>query len=363
VTITAERPGRTTPAADEDRPRQVRRLTTDDWLSLWGAVFGSLAVVDVGFEHILDGSGTLGFGVCWYLGFLLMYAALVGLSNPRPVVVDRLVTTAAWLAGGIVVFALATTVVFTFSRGHSALAHLNFFTDDMSGVSPTSPLSQGGIFHAIVGSAVEVGIATAVAVPLGIGTAVYMAEIGGRGSRLVRTVVEAMTALPEILAGLFVYVVLIVGFGLPKSGIAASAAMTVTMIPIIARAAEVALRVVPGGLREASLALGASRWRTVRQVVLPSARAGLATATILGLARGVGETAVVLITSGASSYLTVNPTKNPMNSLPLLIFTDLKTAQPLAIDRAFGAASVLLAIVLVLFVATRVLSRDKTGRR
>jgi phosphate transport system permease protein len=294
---------------------------------------------------------------------LLLYAALVGMSNPRPVVVDRLVTTAAWVAGGIVVFALATTVVFTFSRGHSALAHLNFFTDDMSGVSPTSPLSQGGIFHAIVGSAVEVGIATAVAVPLGIGTAVYMAEIGGRGSRLVRTVVEAMTALPEILAGLFVYVVLIVGFGLPKSGIAASAAMTVTMIPIIARAAEVALRVVPGGLREASLALGASRWRTVRQVVLPSARAGLATATILGLARGVGETAVVLITSGASSYLTVNPTKNPMNSLPLLIFTDLKTAQPLAIDRAFGAASVLLAIVLLLFVTTRVLSRDKTGRR
>jgi phosphate transport system permease protein len=365
MTVTVERPSGTEPVVprEHDEPRQVRRLTTDDWLSLWGAVLGSLALVDVVFEHILDGSGTLGFLVCWYVAFLVLYAALVAMSNPRPIVVDRLVTTAVWAAGIVVVFALATTVVYTFARGHSAYLHLNFFTKDMSGVSPTAPLSQGGVLHAIVGSVVEVGIAIAISVPLGIGTAIYMAEIGGRWSKLVRTVVEAMTALPEILAGLFVYVVLIVEFGMPKSGLAASVAMSVTMIPIIARAAEVALRIVPGGLREASLALGASHWRTVRTVVLPSARAGLATATILGVARGVGETAIPLITSGASSYLTSNPIKNPMNSLPLLVYTYVKTGQPLAIDRAFGAASVLLAMVLVLFVITRLLSRDKTGRR
>jgi phosphate transport system permease protein len=139
--------------------------------------------------------------------------------------------------------------------------------------------------------------------------------------------------------------------------------MAVTMVPIIARASEVALRVVPGGLREASLALGASRWRTVRKVVLPSARAGLATATILGVARGVGETAVVLITSGASSFLTLNPVGHEMNSLPLYIYTSVKTGEPLAINRAFGAASVLLLIVLVLFVGTRLLARDKSVRR
>jgi phosphate transport system permease protein len=127
---------------------------------------------------------------------------------------------------------------------------------------------------------------------------------------LVRTVVEAMTALPEILAGLFVYVVLIVGFGMSKSGLAA-AAMAVTMVPIIARASEVALRVVPSGLREASSALGATHWKTVRKVVLPSARAGLATATILAIARGIGETAIVLITSGASSFLNFNPSACP----------------------------------------------------
>jgi phosphate transport system permease protein len=344
-------------------PRTIRSLTFDDWMSLWGSLLSSLALVTIVYEHLVDGSGTLGFLVTWFFTFLLMYAGVVALSNPRPVVVDRTVTASLWAAAGVVVFALGTTVFYTFSKGWQAYTHLNFFTQTMAGISPTAPLNQGGIAHAIVGTVVEVGIAVAVSVPLGIGTAVYMAEVGGRFSRLVRTVVEAMTALPEILAGLFVYVFLIVTFGLPRSGIAASAAMAVTMVPIIARAAEVALRVVPGGLREASLALGASRWRTVRKVVLPSARAGLATATILGVARGVGETAVVLITSGASTFMTLDPTKNPMNSLPLFIFTSVKTQQPTAVVRAFGAASVLLVMVLVLFVATRFLSRDKAVQR
>jgi phosphate transport system permease protein len=366
MTMTTNAPPATAPPHTQPRrdvPRKIRVLTFDDWMSLWGSVLSSLALVTIVYEHLLDGSGTLGFLVTWYLTFLVIYAGVVALSNPRPVVVDRLVTTALWASAGVVVLALSSTVIYTFSKGLHAYVHLNFFTQTMAGVTPTAPLTQGGIFHAIVGTFVEVGIAIAVSVPLGIGTAVYMSEVGGRFSRLVRTVVEAMTALPEILAGLFVYVVLIVEFGLPKSGIAASAAMAVTMVPIIARASEVALRVVPGGLREASLALGASKWRTVRKVVLPSARAGLATATILGVARGVGETAVVLITSGASTFLAINPVKNPMNSLPLFIFTSVKTQEPTAITRAFGAASVLLVMVLMLFVATRILSRDKAAQR
>jgi phosphate transport system permease protein len=366
MTTTTIAPPATAPQAPARRPvpRKIRSMTFDDWMSLWGSVLSSLALVELVYEHILDGSGTLGFLVTWYAVFLVLYAGVVALSNPRPVVVDRLVTTALWAAAGVVIFALGSTVIYTFYKGWPAFRHLNFFTKTAAGVSPTASLNQGGVFHAIVGTFVEVGIAVAASVPLGIGTAVYMSEVGGRFSRVVRTVVEAMTALPEILAGLFVYVILIVGpLHLPKSGIAASAAMTVTMVPIIARAAEVALRVVPGGLREASLALGASQWRTVRKVVLPSARAGLATATILGTARGVGETAVVLITSGASTFLAVNPVKNPMNSLPLYIFTAVKTGIPLQVTRAFGAASVLLVIVLILFVTTRILSRDKAVRR
>lgn len=343
--------------------RRLRVMTFDDWVSLVGALVASGVVVTVLYEHVLPLSGTLGYLFCWYLGFLAFYAAVVAMTNPRPLVVDRLVTATLWAGAGVVILAVGSTVVFTFARGWPAFIHADFFTHTMAGVSPNAPLSQGGVLHAIVGTVVEVGIAVAVAVPLGIGTAVYMSEVRGRLARLVRTVVEAMTALPEILAGLFVYVTLIVGLGMPKSGIAASAAMAVTMVPIIARASEVALRVVPAGLREASVALGSTRWATVRKVVLPSARAGLATATILGVARGVGETAVVLITSGSSSFLKINPFGSEMNSLPLYIYTSFKTGQPTAITRGFGAASVLLTIVLVLFVTTRLLSREKGIRR
>jgi phosphate transport system permease protein len=350
-------------APAKQRPRKLRVLTTDDWLSLAGSAVSSFALVDILYEHILDTSGTLGFLVCWYLAFLLLYGAVVGATNSRAFVVERLVTATLYVAAAVVLTALGSAVVFIFGHGWRALDHLNFFTHDMSGVAPTAPLTQGGILHAIVGSVVEVGLAVAISLPVGIGTAVYMSEVGGRLSRLVRTVVESMTALPEILAGLFVYVVLIVYVGLGKTGLAASVAMAVTMIPIIARAGEVALRVVPNGLREASSALGATHWRTVRKVVLPSARAGLATALILAIARGVGETAIVLITSGASSFLTINPVVNPMNSLPLFIYTSYISHEPFAITRAFGAASVLLAIVLVLFVVVRLLARERGVRR
>lgn len=355
--------GRPMPAPRKVKPRRVRAFTMDDWLALVGSFAASLALVWVGYLHLLDFSGDLGFAVCWYVTFMALYGIVVSVTNPRHVVVERLVAATLYLAAAVVIGALVSTIVYVFVQGWQALGHANFFTHDMAGVSQTAPLDQGGILAALVGSAIEVGMAIVISVPLGIGTAVYMSEVGGRGATAVRTIVEAMTALPEILAGLFVYVVLIVGVGLPKSGLAASVAMAVTMVPIIARAGEVALRVVPGGLREASSALGATHWKTVRKVVLPTARAGLATGTILAVARGVGETAIVLITSGASSFLTFNPTNVPMNSLPLFIYTGYVSHAPLALDRAFGAAAVLLAMVLLLFVTIRVLARDRVGRR
>ncbi len=186
-----------------------------------------------------------------------------------------------------------------------------------------------------------------------------MTEVGGRFASVVRTVVEAMTALPSIVAGLFIYTVFIVALGYPRSGLAAGLAIAVMMLPIIARAADVVLRVVPGGLREASLALGSSRWHTVWHVVLPTARPGLATAVILGVARGVGETSPVLLTSGAASFMVTNPTDGVMNSLPLFIYTTVRSGEPVAITRAFAAATVLLAIVLILFITARLLARPK----
>ncbi len=344
-------------------PRNVRSLTVDDGLSLVGALLSSFCIVYIGYLHVLDLSGLLGFGICWYAVFVAVYAAVLGIVNPGYVVKDRIVAVTVCIAAVIVVLALASTIIYTFAQGWSALKHSNFYTRDMAGVSPTAGLNHGGMLNALVGTVIEVGIAVIISVPLGIGTAIYMTEVGGKLSHYVRTVVEAMTAIPEILAGLFVYVVLVVEFGMSKSGLAVSAAMSVTMVPIIARAGEVALRVVPSGLREASSALGATHWKTVYKVVLPSARAGLATATILAIARGVGETAIPLVVSGASNYMTVNPVGEPMNSLPLFIYTAYVSHEPVQVARAFGAASVLLIMVLTLFSVARFLVREKRPPR
>jgi phosphate transport system permease protein len=321
------------------------------------------ALVWVVYEQILAWSGVVGFVVCWFIGFLALYTTVSVLSNPWTVVRDRLAGAVITAAAVLVAFALLTTIVYTFAEGMPALVHLNFYTQDMAGVGPQDPLTEGGVLHAIVGSVIEVGIAAVFALPLGIATALYLTEVGGRGSTLVRTVVEAMTALPDVLAGLFIYVTLIVGLGVPRSGIAAAAALFIMMLPIIARSAEVQLRVVPGGLREAGMALGSSRWATVRRVVLPTARTGLATALILGVARAVGETAPVLITSGATTFLNFNPFSEPMNSLPLFTLFAVRSGEPLYITRGFGAASVLLALVLMLFVVIRFLARERRFRR
>ncbi len=253
-------------------------------------------------------------------------------------------------------------VIYTVYRGHQAIFHTNFFTQS-SNQGPTAPLSKGGILNCLVGSGEQVGLAVAMAIPLGLGTAVFMTEVGGWFARAVRTVVEAMTAVPDLLAGLFVYVTLILALHEPQNGLCVSLALATTMTPIIARSSEVALAVVPGGLREAGVALGANQWQTVWRIVLPTAGPGLATALVLAVARGVGESAPLLIVSGASGYFVSNPFGGQaQNSLPLYIYEGLRSGQNLLITRAYGAAILLLGIVLILFVITRLLGRQRVAR-
>lgn len=358
------RPPEEPPETPVDRPRDIARATLDDRLSVGGALVASLAVVWLVYSQLLPLTGSLGYLVSCYLVFLVFYAVVTAQSSPRPVVKDRLV--AAVVTGGAVVvgLGLVVVVVSTLYKGFPAYSHPNFFTSSMDGVRPDAPMNQGGILHAVVGTLIEVGIAVAIALPLGVGAGVYMNEIGGRFVVVVRTVVEAMTALPDLVAGLFIYTVLIVGLGQERTGLAAALAIAITMLPIIARSSEVVLRVVPGGLREAGVALGASQWQTVRRVVLPTARPGLATALILGIARGIGETAPVLIVSGASTFLNYNPTSNPMNSLPLFTYFQVRNiSEPNSVTRGYGAASVLLMLVVILFVAIRLLARNRADSR
>ena len=332
--------------------RTTRARTREDDQTLIGAGLASLGATWLLYEQLLPLSGKVGFVICWYFVFVAFYAGLTAATRPRAVVVDRVITTAVIAAPLLVGVALTSMIVFTVAKGVAALTHANFYTQDMSGVRPFDPLNHGGILHAIVGTLIEVGIAVGVALPLGVATAVYLSEVGGRFANVVRSVIEAMTALPSIVAGLFIYTVLIADLGFPSSGFAAAMALSVMGLPIMARASDVVLRVIPGGLREASYALGAGRWRTVWQVVLPTARSGLATALILGIARMVGETSPLLLTSGASTFFNADPFHNPMNSLPLFVYNAVTSgrsrlvARP-RIRRGHGAARARPLFVLV----------------
>ncbi len=257
-----------------EEPRKLRARTVDDKASVIGAGFGSFALAWIITEQLVPVHGWFGLVVCWYFCFLAFYAGVTAIGNPRTVVIDRLVSAIVHGGAVMVGIALFGSILFIFWKGAPALPHVNFYADDMSGVRENDPLSRGGILHAIVGSLIEISIAVAITVPLGVGTAVFMTEVGGRFARVVRTVVEAMTALPSVVAGLFIYSVLIVTLHFPRTGFAAAMAMSVMMLPIIARASDVVLRVVPGGLREAGLALGSTQWRTLWHVVLPTAAPG-----------------------------------------------------------------------------------------
>lgn len=356
------------PVRDDDAPPAVPRLAigspnADELFVRVGAWVAAVAIAWLITQRFLPLAGLPWFLLVLFVSGVGMTALLTAMTGTAIEVKDRVAGSV--ITGGAIVVgaALVSTITFVFLRGWRALLHTNFFLDDMAGVDPKASFDTGGVAHAITGSLIQLGIALAITLPLGIGTAIFMTEVGGRFSRVVRTVVEAMTALPSIVAGLFVYAVLILTLGFPPSGFAAGMAIAVMMLPIIARAADVVLRVVPGTLREASLALGASRWRTVWHVVLPTARPGLATAVILGVARGIGETSPVLLTSGAANFLVGNPFEGAMNSLPLYIYNGARSGEPALIDRAFGAAAVLMILVLVLFVIARLVARPAGGNR
>jgi phosphate transport system permease protein len=298
----------------------------------------------------------------FFLVFLVTYTVLVSLSENRPAVVDRVMTVLLAAAGVVAFIALASVIIFTFAKGWSALTKPNFYTQDMSRAGPLDPLTVGGITHAIVGTLIMTTISLLITVPLGLSCAVFLNETGGKAASTVRTVVTAMTALPSILAGLFIFATWILILGFERSGLAASIAMSIMMLPIIIRSADVVLRLVPGNLREASSALGAPHWRTVWHVVLPTARSGLTTAVILGVARGIGETAPVLLTAGLTSTMNINPLKNPMVSLPLAAFEFVRSPQPALIARGFATAAFLMFLVLVLFSLARMVGGRPAGR-
>ncbi|WP_341578151.1 phosphate ABC transporter permease PstA [Microbacterium schleiferi] len=343
------------------RRRELRAVRVDDVYPVVGAAAGAMATATLIFGWIAPLTGVVGWFVVAFILFLVFYALLLSVVADVREVIDRLMTVVLASAGIILASALVFVVVFVITRGADALFHANFFFSDMESAGPLDPLDMGGIAHAIMGTLLQIGIALVITIPLGILTAVFLNEVGGPFARFVRTVTDAMTALPSIVAGLFVYSAIILLITGQRSGFAASLAITVMMLPIIVRASDVVLRLVAGNLREAAYALGASRFRTVWSVVLPTARSGLATAVILGTARGIGETSPVLLTSGITAVMNLNPFQGPMISLPLQVFDFVKSPEPNMIARGFGAAAVLMLLVLALFAIARVIGGRGPG--
>lgn len=352
--------------SDAGSPREPRRrlalLRATDVYAVLGAAAASLSITALLFTRLLPFSGGLGFTLVAFGLFLGLYALLVSFDEDGPAVRDRVAAVLAQSLGLLMLAALAFVVVYTLWEGRKALPHLNFYTQDMASAGPLDPLAAGGILHAITGTLEQIGIALVVTVPTGLLCAVFLNEVPGRFARFVRTIVEAMTALPSIVAGLFIYATAILTLGLDRSGLAAALALSVMMLPIIIRAADVVIRLVPGPLREAAYALGTSRWRTVWHVVLPTARSGLTTSVILGTARGIGETSPVLLTAGFTAVTNTDPLSGPQISLPLATFEFIKSPEPTMIARGFGTAAVLMALVLLLFVAARVIGGRGPGR-
>jgi phosphate transport system permease protein len=344
-----------------DAPLRISRVTAEDTLTIGGSAAGALALDWVLYERVLPFTGVLGFWVCWYILFVLCFTSVAALQWDRLAVRDRVVSVILSTGGLLAVAIVLDQVGYTLIRGFSVVRRLSFFTQSMSDTGPLSTVASGGVAHALIGTFEQITIATLLAVPLGVAAALYLAEVGGRGARPVRTLVDAMTALPDIIAGLFILAFMVLTVGLPESGFAASLALAVTMLPIVTRASETVLRIVPGTLREASYALGGSQWRTVLMVVLPTARSGLATAVVLAMARGIGETAPVLLVAGYARGINANPFKGWQTSLPLFIYNEIQSPIVADHDRAFGGGFALFVLVLVLFTIARRLGGGAPG--
>jgi phosphate transport system permease protein len=277
---------------------------------------------------------------------------------------DRLVTIVVSAAFLLALVPLISVVLTVLVKGLARFDSL-FFTSSMSGVVGAG----GGAYHAIVGTMIITGLAAVMSIPVGLLAAIYLVEYGtGRLARAITFFVDVMTGIPSIVAGLFAYALFVLFFGPGvRLGIAGAVALTVLMIPIVVRATEEMLKIVPNELREASYALGVPKWRTIVKVVLPTTIAGIGTGITLAVARVIGETAPLLITVGLTTAVNLNPFEGRMATLPVFSYYSYATPgipRDAFTDRAWAAALVLIIIVMALNLIARLTSRlfaPKTG--
>jgi phosphate transport system permease protein len=277
--------------------------------------------------------------------------------SPRRRRRDRFARAAILAATLIALVPLVLIAYYLLRKGLGSWS-ASFFTTDPTGNTFFKSSSIGGIKSAILGTIEIVALASAIAIPIGVGVAVWLVEYGkdGRFAQMVRFFIDVLTGVPSILFGLFIYIVLIVGTGSSYAGYKGSLALALLMLPVVTRATEVILQLVPDALRESALALGAPRWRMILRIVLPTALPGMVTGILLAVARAAGETAPLLFTA-AATLKTNFDLGQFMNSLPVQIYSDVTSPTTAVVNRAWGAALTLVAMILLLNVIARLISR------
>jgi phosphate transport system permease protein len=334
------------------------------WYMLLATAAGVLAAVAILFAAT-NMRGVANFAVASGLAYLVVQTVLSAAVEGRRRAVDRLYTTLVYGAFAAAVLPLLLVASYTVVRG-IGVVDWTFLTRSMFRANPTNP--GGGIYHAIVGTLIQSLLATALAAPLGLLTAINLVEYGQRRpfARVVNFVVDVMTGVPSIVAGLFVYAAWILLLGFNKSGLAGAIALAIVMLPVVIRSAEQMLRLVPNDLREAAYALGIPKWRTILKVVLPTALGGIVTGVMLGVARVAGETAPLLLLVGINQRIEFNPfagqdRQRPQESLPSFIFEQFGIAagntQAPPFQRAWGAALVLVVLIGLLNLIARLIAR------
>lgn len=361
--LLAERPGAPSPPGQTDRPNRTRRTSRYGLIDFMGGTGAALAVVWLIFSLGGVSLANFGFFLCWAFLSFSFYGILVWRRDGILIMKDRLATVAIWTGAVIALVALAAVILYVLVKGFPVVVdHFpRFLVLDTSGGKSGD---EYGVGQAIVGTMEQVMIATLISVPIAFFTATYLVESRSVLARIVRNVVDAMTGTPSIIAGLFVYLIWVQPHGVNgKNGFIAALTLSIMMIPVTCRAALEVIRIVPGSLREAAHALGSPEWRVTMRVVLPAARVGLITAAVLGIARTAGETAEVLFTAGGSAHYNWDPFYGWQDDLPLRIYEQVFQPSSQAISVGWGAAFVLVALVLILFTLARVLGSRRSGSR
>ena len=296
--------------------------------------------------------GKLAYFALFFIAWFVIDSLFVVRKQGSKGVRDGLAAKVTLFGAVIVSMAVFSILFATVSRGLKGI-NFAFLSQNMHNASLFDPIGKGGILHAILGTLMLIAFAIIFSVPMGILTALYLTEIKGKAAGLIQFLVQAMSGVPSVVAGLFIYAAIILNTPLRSSAFLGGLALTILMVPTVTRTAQEVLNLVPRDLREAGLAMGATQWKTVALVVVPAARSGLITATILGVARIAGETAPLLFTVGVFDSYNFNPFKGDQGTIPTVVWRGLLGGTPESVQRAWSAILVLLVVVLVMFVLAR----------